>query len=304
MTPGLSLESCTPPLTPSPPTLSNPQGHRPGPSPSTAGSLALTFTSLTSCTVSVLQQSRNHFRYLGAGGRGQKEQWFSPFCLVPFQSRHVKKQAPVTSLTPFDIRVPTAGSVPPTPAPLHWEGLCAPPSTRAGGPAPSSQPREKVEPFFSESEVPKDCLLSKLHSSCRCWDPICSLLSVLGKATRPLRISFPSPPPPAYSCRSAPGQEKGQEPGKPLRGARQLWHRPRRLLGAQLRAPPRASGRDPLRSRAPPLRQVPVPTCPLWGTRTPTLRGEGTGMLPQRGVRAGTSIWRGTPPAPPIPALT
>ena len=302
MMPGLSLESCTPPLTPSPPTLSNPQGYRPGPSPSTAGSLALTFTSLTSRTESVLQQSRNHFRYLGAEGQGQKEQWFSPFCFVPFQSRHIKNQVPVT---PSDRRVPTAGSVPPTPAPLQWEGLCAPPATRAGGPAPSSQPcGERVEPFFNEAEVPKDCLLSKLHSSCRSWDPICILLSVLGK---PLALSESRSHPrlPLYTPAAVlrVGQ-KGQEPGKSLRGARQLWHRPRRLLGAQLRAPPRSSGRDPLRSRAPPLRQVPVPTCPLWGTRTPTLRGERAGMLPQRGVRAGTSIWRGTPPAPRIPALT
>lgn len=73
--------------------------------------------------------------------------------------------------------------MPPTPAPLQWEGLCAPLSTRAGGPAASSQPcGKRVEPFFSEAEVQKYCLLPKLHSSYRSWNPICSLLSVLGKS--------------------------------------------------------------------------------------------------------------------------
>ena len=110
--------------------------------------------------------------------------------------------------------------------------------------------------------------------------------------------------------------QKGQGPGKTLRGARQLWARtpPASRNPAPGSSPGEWAGSAPLRSRAPPLRQVPVSNCQLRGTRrpnrrgartqTPTLRGEGTGMLPQRGVGTGTSTWRGMPLPPPIPALT
>lgn len=105
--------------------------------------------------------------------------------------------------------------MPPTPAPLQWAGLCAPPSTRAGGPAPSSQPcGKRVEPFLSEAEVQKDCRLPKLHSPCRSWDPICSLLSVLGKSLA-LSESHYHPCLPLYTLvTSAMGRTQGTGTGK------------------------------------------------------------------------------------------
>lgn len=169
--------------------------------------------------------------------------------------------------------------MPPTPAPLQWEGLCAPLSTRAGGPAASSQPcGKRVEPFFSEAEVQKYCLLPKLHSSYRSWNPICSLLSVLGKS---LALSESHYHPASLCILLSPvlwvGQKR-QGPGKTLGELGSSGHRTRRLLGTQLRAPPQASGRDPLRSLpAPPLRQVPVSNC--------LLRGQGGPHGGERGPR-------------------
>lgn len=179
--------------------------------------------------------------------------------------------------------------MPPTPAPLQWEGLCAPLSTRAGGPAASSQPcGKRVEPFFSEAEVQKYCLLPKLHSSYRSWNPICSLLSVLGKS---LALSESHYHPASLCILLSPvlwvGQKR-QGPGKTLGELGSSGHRTRRLLGTQLRAPPQASGRDPLRS-APgassaagarvklPAAGTRRPTRRGARTQTPTLRGEGTG---------------------------
>ena len=121
-------------------------------------------------------------------------------------------------------------------------GLCTPlPTTERVAPAPSSQLcGKRTGPFLNETKVQKDPLLPKLHSPCRSWDPISSLLCVLGKSLTLSESHFP----PTYTHVTVlwVGQN-GTRTWKTLRGALPApGKRPHLLRGALLGPLPRRVG--------------------------------------------------------------
>lgn len=153
-------------------------------------------------------------------------------------------------------------------------GLCTPlPTTEQVDPAPSSQLcGKRIGPFLNETKVQKDSLLPKLHSPCRSWDPISSLLCILGKS---LTLSESHCPPHVYACNSTMGRTKWDRDPKTLRGALPaLGKRPNLLRGALLQPlPRRVGGSRPTPGLLPRCRRW----CPPGGARDRDARTEGPG---------------------------